>query len=169
MSLEIDIAHRLGAFSLSARFQAEGRVTALFGPSGAGKTTLVAIMAGLIRPDRGRVVVDGTVLLDTDRSLFVPKHRRRIGYVFQDARLFPHLSVRHNLTFGRWFARGGSGPGLDPTVDLPGSGPVPAGRRAGLPGGEKSRVPIGRALLARPRPLLMDEPLAALDEARRAE
>lgn len=118
MSLDVDVTHRLGAFSLAAQFRAEGRVTALFGPSGAGKTTLVAILAGLIRPERGRVVVDGTVLVDTERSVFVPKHRRRIGYVFQDARLFPHLSVRHNLTFGRWFARGKAGPRLDPIVDL---------------------------------------------------
>ncbi|HEY0352926.1 MAG TPA: molybdenum ABC transporter ATP-binding protein [Enterovirga sp.] len=169
MSLDIDVAHRLGAFSLSAKFQADGRVTALFGPSGAGKTTLVAIMAGLIRPDRGRVVVDGTALVDTDRGVFVPKHRRRIGYVFQDARLFPHLSVRHNLTFGRWFARGGSGPRLDFIVDLLGIGHLLDRRPTGLSGGEKSRVAIGRALLARPRLLLMDEPLAALDEARRAE
>jgi molybdate transport system ATP-binding protein len=169
MSLDIDVAHRLGAFSLSARFQADGRVTALFGPSGAGKTTLVAIMAGLIRPDRGRLVVDGTVLMDTDRGVFVPKHRRRIGYVFQDARLFPHMSVRHNLTFGRWFARGASGPGLDSIVELLGIGHLLDRRPAGLSGGEKSRVAIGRALLARPRLLLMDEPLSALDEARRAE
>jgi molybdate transport system ATP-binding protein len=169
MSLDIDVAHRLGAFSLSAQFQADGRVTALFGPSGAGKTTLVAIMAGLIRPDRGRLVVDGTVLMDTDRGVFVPKHRRRIGYVFQDARLFPHMSVRHNLTFGRWFAHRGSGPGLESIVELLGIGYLLDRRPAGLSGGEKSRVAIGRALLARPRLLLMDEPLAALDEARRAE
>jgi molybdate transport system ATP-binding protein len=169
MSLDIDVAHRLGAFSLSAQFQADGRVTALFGPSGAGKTTLVAIMAGLIRPDRGRLVVDGTVLMDTDRGVFVPKHRRRIGYVFQDARLFPHMSVRHNLTFGRWFARGGSGPGLESIVELLGMEHLLDRRPAGLSGGEKSRVAIGRALLARPRLLLMDEPLSALDEARRAE
>jgi molybdate transport system ATP-binding protein len=170
MSLDIDVAHRLGAFRLAAQFQADGRVTALFGPSGAGKTTLVAILAGLIRPDRGRVVVDGTVLVDTERSLFVPKHRRRVGYVFQDARLFPHLNVRHNLTFGLWFAPGPRvKPQFDAVVDLLGIGHLLERRPAGLSGGEKSRVAIGRALLARPRLLLMDEPLAALDEARRAE
>ena len=101
--LEVDVSHRLGAFALDARFTSEGRVTALFGRSGAGKTSLVNCLAGLIRPDRGRIVVDGHVLFDHRAGVCVPPHRRRIGYVFQEGRLFPHLTVRQNLLYGRWF------------------------------------------------------------------
>ncbi|MBS0521509.1 MAG: molybdenum ABC transporter ATP-binding protein [Proteobacteria bacterium] len=171
MSLEIDVEHRRGAFHLTARFASQPGVTALFGRSGSGKTTLVNIVAGLIRPDRGRVVVDGQALVDTERRLFVPKHRRRIGYVFQDSRLFPHLSVRQNLLYGRWFARGDGGASADvgSVVELLGIGRLLDRRPESLSGGEKQRVAIGRALLARPRLLLMDEPLASLDEARRGE
>ena len=124
-----------------------------------------------MRPDRGRVAVDGQVLVDTERGIFVPSHRRRIGYVFQDSRLFPHLSVRRNLLYGRWFtaSRRQRGADLDSVVDLLGIGHLLERRPASLSGGEKQRVAIGRALLAHPRLLLMDEPLAALDEARRAE
>lgn len=170
MSLEVDIEHRLGAMTLAARFTATGRLTALFGRSGAGKTSLVNIIAGLTRPDRGRVVVDGTVLTDTGRGIHLPAHRRRIGYVFQEGRLFPHLTVRQNLTYGRWFtpaaARWGS---FDGVVEMLGIGPLLDRRPGLLSGGEKQRVAIGRALLSSPRILLMDEPLAALDEARKAE
>ena len=171
MSLEIDIAHRRGTFSLAARFAAEPGVTALFGRSGAGKSTLVDIVAGLLKPDRGRIAVDGQVLVDTERGLFVPPHRRRVGYVFQDSRLFPHLSVRQNLVYGRWFAKGDGGASgdFDSVVELLGIGELLDRRPESLSGGEKQRVAIGRALLARPRLLLMDEPLASLDEARRAE
>ena len=170
MSLEIDVAHRQGAFRLEAAFAAEGGVTALFGPSGSGKTSLVRIVAGLLRPDRGRVKVDGRVLLDTERRIVVPAHRRRIGYVFQEPRLFPHLSVRQNLRFGRWFApREEPAPDMDGIVELLGIGHLLGRRPASLSGGERSRVAIGRALLASPRLLLLDEPLANLDEARRAE
>ena len=111
------------------------------------------------------------MLVDTERGVFVPKHRRRIGYVFQDSRLFPHLSVRRNLLYGRWFARGDGGAAADlaSVVDLLGIGPLLERRPDSLSGGEKQRVAIGRALLAHPRLLLMDEPLASLDEARRAE
>ncbi|CAA9356160.1 MAG: Molybdenum ABC transporter ATP-binding protein ModC, partial [uncultured Microvirga sp.] len=104
MTLEVEVEHQLGAFKLDARFASEGRLTALFGQSGSGKTSLVNVIGGLIRPKRGRVVVDGTVLVDTEAGVFLPKHRRRLGYVFQEARLFPHLTVRQNLLFGRWFA-----------------------------------------------------------------
>ena len=175
MSLEVDIQHTRGAFRLAARFTAEPGVTALFGHSGAGKSTLVDIVAGLIKPDRGRIAVDGQVLVDTERGVFVPKHRRRVGYVFQDSRLFPHLSVQQNLVYGRWFARGdrqqdGAAAGnFDSVVELLGIGALLDRRPDSLSGGEKQRVAIGRALLARPRLLLMDEPLASLDEARRAE
>ncbi|RUU62264.1 ATP-binding cassette domain-containing protein, partial [Mesorhizobium sp. M7A.T.Ca.TU.009.01.1.2] len=100
MSVLVDISHRLGGFAIDARFESAGRLTALFGASGSGKTTLIDMIAGLIRPDRGRIEVDGRVLVDTDAGIFVPKHKRRIGMVFQDARLFPHLSVAGNLRYG---------------------------------------------------------------------
>jgi molybdate transport system ATP-binding protein len=172
MSLEVDISHRQGAFDLQASFRSDGRLTALFGRSGSGKTTLVNAIAGLVRPQRGRIAVDGVVLLDTEAGVFVRKHRRQIGYVFQEGRLFPHLSVRQNLQFGRWFAgRRDSMPasGFDAVVDLLGIRDLLKRRPGGLSGGEKQRVAIGRALLAQPRLLLMDEPLASLDEARKAE
>jgi molybdate transport system ATP-binding protein len=171
MSLDIDIEHARGTFQLTARFVSQPGVTALFGRSGSGKTTLVDIVGGLIRPDRGRVTVDEQALVDTERGLFVPKYRRRIGYVFQDSRLFPHLSVRQNLLYGRWFMKGQGGTSGDvgSVVDLLGIGGLLDRRPESLSGGERQRVAIGRALLARPRVLLMDEPLASLDEARRAE
>jgi molybdate transport system ATP-binding protein len=171
MSLDVDIDHARDSFHLAARFVAQPGVTALFGRSGSGKTTLVDIVGGLIRPDRGRVVVDGETLVDTERGLFVPKHRRRVGYVFQDSRLFPHFSVRRNLLYGRWFALGSDGAAGDfaSVVELLGIGHLLDRRPESLSGGEKQRVAIGRALLAHPRVLLMDEPLASLDEQRRAE
>jgi molybdate transport system ATP-binding protein len=170
MSLALDVSHRFGAFTLEASFTAEGGVTALFGPSGSGKTSLVRIVAGLLRPDRGRLTVDGRLLVDTERRVFVPPHRRRVGYVFQEPRLFPHVSVRRNLTFGRSLApRSEPKPDMDGIVELLGIGHLLARRPASLSGGERSRVAIGRALLASPRLLLLDEPLANLDEARRAE
>lgn len=171
MSLDIDVDHSRGAFRLQARFTAAPGLTALFGRSGSGKTSLVSIVGGLIRPDRGRVVIDGQTLVDTERGVFVPAHRRRIGYVFQDSRLFPHLSVRRNLLYGRWFARGAGGATADlgAVIELLGIGHLLERHPDSLSGGEKQRVAIGRALLARPRLILMDEPLASLDEARRAE
>jgi len=168
--IEIDLSHRLGRFTLEVQFGAGPGLTALFGRSGAGKSSVVNIIAGLISPERGRVVVDGTVLVDTERRLSVPRHRRRIGYVFQDARLFPHLSVRHNLLFGRWFTpRDERRDGLGHIVALLGIGHLLDRRPAALSGGEKQRVAIGRALLASPRLLLMDEPLASLDGQRKDE
>ncbi|HYX04708.1 MAG TPA: molybdenum ABC transporter ATP-binding protein [Reyranella sp.] len=172
MSLDVDVDHVRDSFRLSARFSAAPGLTALFGRSGSGKTTLVDIVGGLIRPDRGKVAVDGQVLVDTERGLFVPKHRRRIGYVFQDSRLFPHLSVRRNLLYGRWFTRDDgdrAAADLASVVKLLGIEHLLKRQPASLSGGEKQRVAIGRALLAHPRLLLMDEPLASLDEARRAE
>src|SRR5215468_4988933 len=124
MTIEVDVAHRLGAFALEARFASEGRLTALFGQSGSGKTSLVNVIGGLIRPNRGRVVVDGTTLVDTVSGVFVPAHKRRVGYVFQEGRLFPHLTVRQNLLFGRWFRpRHERAIGLDQVLDLLGIGP----------------------------------------------
>ncbi|TGE00247.1 molybdenum ABC transporter ATP-binding protein [Methylobacterium nonmethylotrophicum] len=168
--IEVAVRHARGAFVLDAAFTAEGRVTALFGRSGSGKSTLVEVIAGLVRPQHGRVVVDGVTLLDTGAGVRVPVHRRQIGTVFQDARLMPHLSVRQNLLFGRFFARHRpGGPSLEAVADLLGIAALLERRPAGLSGGERQRVAIGRALLARPRLLLMDEPLSALDEGRKAE
>ncbi|TIS55137.1 molybdenum ABC transporter ATP-binding protein [Mesorhizobium sp.] len=170
MTVFVDIGHRLGDFGIDARFESAGRLTALFGPSGSGKTTLINLIAGLIRPDRGRIAVDGRVLVDTDAGLFVPKHKRRIGMVFQDARLFPHMSVAANLRYGRWFTPAAERyADINAVVDLLGIGALLERRPAKLSGGEKQRVAIGRALLASPKLLLMDEPLASLDEARKAE
>jgi molybdate transport system ATP-binding protein len=170
MSLEVSVTHALGSFKLDARFVSAGRLTALFGRSGSGKTSVVNAIAGLLRPQRGRVVVEGTTLVDTERGLFVPRHRRRVGYVFQEGRLFPHLTVRQNLLFGRWFVPTGErGITLDTVVDLLGIERLLDRHPSALSGGEKQRVAIGRALLTAPRVLLMDEPLASLDETRKAE
>jgi len=170
MTLDVDVRHRAGAFSLDVRFRSEGRLTALFGPSGSGKTTVINLISGLVRPDSGRISVAGRVLADTEKRIFVPAHRRRVGYVFQDARLFPHLSVRANLAYGRWFVPSAERRAdLARIVDLLGIGGLLDRRPQGLSGGEKQRVAIGRALLADPSILLMDEPLASLDEARKSE
>ena len=170
MTFSVDIRHRLGDFALEARFESAGRLTALFGPSGSGKSTLINLIAGLVRPDKGRIVVDGRVLVDTAARVFVPMHKRRIGMVFQDARLFPHMSVAGNLRYGRWFTPSSERYAqMDAVIDLLGIGHLLDRRPAKLSGGEKQRVAIGRALLASPRLLLMDEPLASLDEARKAE
>jgi molybdate transport system ATP-binding protein len=168
--LSIAVKHRFGNFALDAAFDSEGGLIALFGRSGAGKTTLINAIAGLLRPDRGKIVVDGDVLTDTERGVFVPARKRRIGYVFQEGRLFPHLTVRQNLLYGRWFAaKGGPASEVDHVIDLLGIGALLQRRPAHLSGGEKQRVAIGRALLARPRLLVMDEPLASLDEVRKTE
>jgi molybdate transport system ATP-binding protein len=170
VTLDIDVSLTRGTFSLDVAFTAGPGLTALFGRSGSGKTTVIDLVAGLARPDRGRIAVSGETLLDRERGIAVPAHRRRIGVVFQQARLLPHLSVRRNLGYGRAFARSRSdGIAFDGVVDLLGIGHLLDRRPAGLSGGEAQRVAIGRALLSRPRLLLMDEPLAALDEARKAE
>jgi molybdate transport system ATP-binding protein len=173
--LSVAVEHRLGDFILDAAFDSGGGLTALFGRSGSGKTSLVNAVAGLIRPARGHIVVDGEVLTDTARGVFVPARRRHIGYVFQEGRLFPHLTVRQNLLYGRWFARssgrraGGHAGEVEQVVELLGIADLLGRRPANLSGGEKQRVAIGRALLAHPRLLVMDEPLASLDEARKTE
>jgi len=170
MTLSVDIRHRLGAFELDASFESGGRLTALFGPSGSGKTSLVNLIGGLIRPQKGRIAADGRVLVDTAARIFVPKHRRRIGYVFQDARLFPHMTVGQNLRYGRFFTPAAERYAeMDGIVELLGIGQLLERRPASLSGGEKQRVAIGRALIASPGLVLMDEPLASLDEARKAE
>jgi molybdate transport system ATP-binding protein len=170
MSLEFDISHRLGTFDIEARFATAGRITAIFGPSGSGKTSVVNMIGGLMRPRRGRIAVDGRVLVDTAAAIFLPSHRRRIGYVFQDARLFPHMTVGQNLRYGRFFApRSERFARFEDVVELLGIGHLLERRPSLLSGGEKQRVAIGRALLASPRLILMDEPLASLDDARKAE
>ena len=168
--LTVEIEKRLGDFTLGARFESAGGITAVFGPSGAGKTTLVNAIAGLIAPDRGRIAIDGTVLFDSERRINLPPHRREIGYIFQEGRLFPHLSVSHNLDYGRRM-RGlpADAKQLERIVGLLDIGHLLERRPGKLSGGERQRVAIGRALLARPRLLLLDEPLASLDAARKRE
>jgi molybdate transport system ATP-binding protein len=176
MILDLALQHRLGTFALDVDFRVERPgITALFGPSGAGKTTVVNAIAGLFKPARGRIAVDGDVLFDSTIGTNVPARHRRIGYVFQDARLFPHLNVRDNLLFGaRRRMDRSSGetfgvPEFDSVVALLGIGPLLMRRPHTLSGGERQRAALGRALLAAPRLLLLDEPLSGLDQARRAE
>ncbi|MBI2720254.1 MAG: molybdenum ABC transporter ATP-binding protein [Rhizobiales bacterium] len=170
MSLSVAIDHKFGGFDLAVKFTAHGRLTAIFGASGSGKTSIVNAIAGLIEPEHGRIAVDGQVLFDSEAGTSLPPHRRGIGYVFQDSRLFPHLSVRQNLGFGRWFTpRAQRHAELGPIAELLGLGQLLNRRPQQLSGGEKQRVALGRALLASPRLLLMDEPMASLDDARKAE
>lgn len=168
--LSLAVEKRLGDFFLNARFASNSGATALFGPSGAGKTTLANMIAGLVAPDRGRITIDATVVFDSEKRINLPPHRRRIGYVFQEGRLFPHLSVKHNLDYGRRMCR------LPPDdkqweriIGLLDIGHLIDRRPGKLSGGERQRIAIGRALLMRPRLLLLDEPLASLDVARKRE
>ena len=170
MSLEVSAETRLGDFALDASFKSDSRVTAIFGPSGSGKTSVLNVIAGLLHPRRGRAAVDGVVLLDTEAGIFLPPHRRRIGYVFQDGRLFPHLSVKSNLLYGRVFARPEREHALfEEVVDLLDLGSLLRRGTSALSGGEKQRVAIGRALLSSPQLLLLDEPLSSIDERRKQE
>ncbi|WP_244311019.1 molybdenum ABC transporter ATP-binding protein [Roseomonas mucosa] len=176
--LEVRLRHRFPApapdmpgFAIDAAFASPTPgVTAVFGPSGCGKSTLLAAVAGLLRPREGRIALDGMVLFDSAARRMLPPEQRRCGVVFQDSRLFPHLSVDTNLRYGlRRAPRGVDGPGFEEVVALLGIGHLLRRRPAALSGGERQRVALGRALLSRPRLLLMDEPLAALDAARKAE
>ncbi len=168
--LKLDVQLKRGRFERHVRIDDEARVIALTGPSGAGKTTVLNAIAGLVRPRSGRIEVDGRVLFDSAHGIDLPAHRRRVGYVFQDARLFPHLDVRGNLLYGRHAAAEGAPRfELDAVVALLGIGALLARRTTNLSGGEAQRVAIGRALLSQPAILLFDEPLSALDQARREE
>jgi molybdate transport system ATP-binding protein len=168
--LEISLHHDFPGFTLDAHFEAPPGVTVLFGRSGSGKTTIVNAVAGLLMPDDGRIAAGDWVLLDTARGIRLRPHRRRLGYIFQEGRLFPHLTVRQNLAYGTWFApKEALREEMGRVVDLLGIGALLDRRPGALSGGEKQRVAIGRALLSAPRLILADEPLAALDEARKAE
>jgi molybdate transport system ATP-binding protein len=167
--LSVDVEKRFADFTIAAKFEAADGVTALFGPSGSGKTSIINMVAGLVTPDRGRVSSNGTLLFDSE-GVNVPPHRRGIGYVFQDGRLFPHMTVRQNLDYGRRMRR----LPYDATaqariVDLLDIARLLDRRPAHLSGGERQRIAIGRALLMRPQLLLLDEPLASLDLARKRE
>jgi molybdate transport system ATP-binding protein len=168
--LVVDVQKQLGAFKVAAKFEARDGVTALFGPSGSGKTSIINMVAGLLTPDRGRIAVNGTLLFNSAGGLSLPPHRRHIGYVFQDGRLFPHMTVAQNLDYGRRMYRLPHDTRAQArTVEMLDIGHL-LGRRPGkLSGGERQRVAIGRALLLGPRLLLLDEPLASLDAARKRE
>ena len=168
--IEVAVQKRLGDFTLDVAFEAGSGITALFGPSGSGKTTVLNLISGIVRPQRGRIACRGTVFVDTEAGVYLPKHKRRVGLVFQDAQLFPHLTVAQNIAFGRWFvpAAGRTAP-VDQVIHVLGISDLMARRPARLSGGEKQRVALARALLASPRLLLMDEPLAGLDDDRQQE
>jgi molybdate transport system ATP-binding protein len=170
MTLSVDIDARFGTFALTAAFETRGGLTALFGPSGSGKTSLMEIIGGIRQPTRGRVALGGRPLTDTTTRIDVKPHRRSIGWVFQETRLFPHLTGRQNLKYGEWFTpKSERRESLDRVVDLLGIGHLLDRRPVHYSGGERSRVAIGRALMASPHLLMMDEPLAALDDTRKAE
>jgi molybdate transport system ATP-binding protein len=169
--IDIRVTRRQGDFQVDAAFQTgNAGITALFGPSGAGKTSVINMVAGLIRPDKGRIVVQERVLFDSGDGVDLPPEKRSIGYIFQDGRLFPHLTVHGNLSYGmKLIPRARRLISLEQVVDLLGIEHFLDRRPARLSGGEKQRVAIGRALLTSPRLLLMDEPLSSLDEPRKDE
>lgn len=168
MTISVDVTCKLSSFELHAAFEVPSGFTVLTGPSGCGKTTILNLISGLLRPDEGLISVNGRVLLDSKKKICVPPHKRHIGYVFQEARLFPHLSVRHNLSYGRWFScRKPKMPSLQEISTMLGIKHLLNRNPGNLSGGEKQRVAIGRALLTSPQLLLMDEPLSAIDRRRK--
>lgn len=168
--IEFDARLKRNGFGLDAQFTSDAALLALFGPSGSGKSTVLHLIAGLVRPDEGRISVGGRILVDTAQGIFLPKHKRRVGLVFQDAQLFPHMSVEQNLRFGSRFAQGGGRQiPFEAVVDTLQIAHLLKRRTPALSGGEKQRVALGRALLAGSEVLLLDEPLASLDDARKAE
>jgi molybdate transport system ATP-binding protein len=170
MSFEVAIRKRIGELQLDVEFSVAGGLSLLLGPSGAGKTSILNMVAGLMRPDAGRIQVGGTTLFDAGRGIDLPPERRRAGYVFQDSRLFPHRRVRDNLLYGYRLAPSGERwLQLDEAVAFLGIAQLLERWPASLSGGERRRVAIGRALLSAPRFLLLDEPLSFVDRARREE
>ena len=166
--LEVALRHRFTDFTLAAEFVAPEGLTVLFGRSGSGKSSVIRAVAGLLRTETARITLAGRGLADTEQGHWLPPHRRDIGVIFQEGRLFPHLTVQQNLTYGLWMRRKASRD-WDHVIEMLGIGPLLSRRPAGLSGGEAQRVAIGRALLSDPSLILADEPLAALDEARKAE
>ena len=170
MSFDTDVVCKRGDFELTVAFQAGPGLTALFGPSGAGKTSVLNMIAGVLKPARGRIAADGQVLFDSAARIDLKPEHRRVGYIFQDARLFPHMSVEQNLLYGYKLApEAGRYAAPDHITQMLGIGHLLERRPLSLSGGEQQRVAIGRAILASPRLLLMDEPLASLDDARKQE
>jgi molybdate transport system ATP-binding protein len=159
----------LGDFELDAAFTGEGRVTALFGPSGSGKSTILRLIAGLLRPDEGRIVLAGRVVFDSKTRIDLSARDRHVGLVFQDGLLFPHMNVRQNLLYGPWARRAPRPAAFDQTIEILDIAALLDRAPRHLSGGERQRVAIGRALLSNPAVLLMDEPVAAIDQERRAE
>ena len=169
VAFDLDVDLQRGGFRRRVRLRSDARVVAVTGPSGSGKTSLLHAAAGLLRPVEGRIEIAGDVLFDRARRIDVPPHRRRVGYVFQDGRLFPQLDVRANLLYGTRYAPREATRSFDEVVDLLALAPLLSRRTTGLSGGEVQRVALGRALLAAPRVLLLDEPMSMVDEARRDE
>ena len=167
--LSLDLQLRRGNFQRHVRIEDGARVIALSGHSGAGKTSVLHAIAGLVKPASGHIRVDGRSLYDSDAGIDLPVHARRVGYVFQDARLFPHLDVRRNLRYGSHAGPQRDAPDFDAVVELLGIGSLLQRRTANLSGGETQRIALGRALLSQPALLLLDEPLSMLDQARREE
>ena len=167
MTLSIAVRHRIGSLELDLVHEFGSGLTGIVGQSGAGKTTLLRIIAGVVRPDEGRISLDGTVLVDTARRTWCPPHRRHVGYVAQEPSLFPHLSVRNNLRYARWCAGARAATSWEDVLALLDLAPLLPRSPQTLSGGEQQRVALGRALLAAPRLLLLDEPLASVDVARR--
>lgn len=165
--LVVALRHRVGTLHLDVTHELGRGLTGIVGPSGAGKTTLLRLLAGVSRPDEGRVVLEDTVLVDTAQRIWSPPHKRRVGYVAQQPHLFPHLSVRNNLRYAQWCAGTRTSARWSEVVDLLDLAPLLGRAPRTLSGGEQQRVALGRALLAAPRVLLLDEPLAAVDVARR--
>lgn len=169
-ALSVHLRQTMDSFALSVDFDAPAGLTVLFGASGSGKTSVIDAVAGLSRAATGRIAVGDQVLMDSAQNLHLPAHKRQLGYIFQDARLFPHMSVARNLDYARWVTgQAKDQPAFDRVVEMLGIGPLLSRRPARLSGGETQRVAIGRALLARPKLILADEPLAALDDARKDE